>query len=80
MTRGDAASPPGERLALFAYALLWLAATPLIAGYLVWRSRRQPDYRRGWTQRFLGRYGQRPAARCIWIHAVSVGETRPQRR
>ena len=67
---------PRERLARTLYLLLWLVATPVIVGYLLWRSRRQPDYRRGWGQRFLGRYGRRPASPCIWIHAVSVGETR----
>lgn len=63
-------------MARLIYAALWLAVSPVIALYLLWRSRRQPAYRRGWGQRFLGRYGRREAARCIWIHAVSVGETR----
>ncbi len=76
MARAPVAVAPRERLARGIYALMWLAATPLIAGYLLWRSRRQPAYRRGWRQRFLGRYGRRPAAPCVWIHAVSVGETR----
>jgi len=67
---------PRERLARTLYLLLWLVATPLIACYLLWRSRRQPAYRSGWAQRFLGRYGPRPASPCIWVHAVSVGETR----
>ena len=67
---------PGERLARLLYASLWVVATPLIVGYLLWRSRRQPAYRHGWVQRFLGHYGTRPTSPCIWIHAVSVGETR----
>ncbi|MEO8938534.1 MAG: 3-deoxy-D-manno-octulosonic acid transferase [Burkholderiaceae bacterium] len=66
----------GDRVARLLYALLWYAATPVIAAYLLWRSRRQPAYRRGWPQRFFGHYGMRPPARCIWLHAVSVGETR----
>ncbi len=74
--RTSVAFAPRERLARWLYVLLWLAATPLIAGYLLWRSRRQPAYRGGWAQRFLGRYGARGNAPCIWIHAVSVGETR----
>ena len=67
---------PRERLARALYASLWIVATPLIAGYLLWRSRRQPAYRRGWSQRFLGSYGPRLPTECIWLHAVSVGETR----
>ncbi len=65
-----------ERLSRAVYGALWFAATPVIVAYLLWRSRRQPAYRHGWSERFLGRYGRRPAARCLWIHAVSVGETR----
>jgi len=57
------------------YSLGWLLALPLALGYLLYRSRRQPAYRRHWLERFgIGRPvpgGQRP----IWIHAVSVGET-----
>ena len=68
--------PARERLSRWIYGALWIAATPVIAGYLLWRSRRQPAYRRGWSERFLGRYGRRPVSRCLWIHAVSVGETR----
>jgi 3-deoxy-D-manno-octulosonic-acid transferase len=59
----------------FAYALAWLAATPFILLRLLTRSRRQPGYRERVGERF-GLYGERPAARRIWIHAVSVGETR----
>lgn len=59
----------------FAYALAWLAATPFILLRLLTRSRRQPGYREKVRERF-GFYGERAAARRIWIHAVSVGETR----
>ena len=59
----------------FAYALAWLAATPFILLRLLTRSRRQPGYRERVAERF-GFYGERPPARRIWIHAVSVGETR----
>lgn len=57
------------------YALAWLLALPFAFLYLLWRSRRQPAYLRHWGER-LGlapRSGYRPV---IWIHAVSVGETR----
>ena len=65
-----------ERASRLAYTALWFVATPAIAAYLLWRSRRQPAYRRGWSERFLGRYPDRADAPCLWIHAVSVGETR----
>ena len=65
-----------ERLAIALYGGLWFIAAPLAGLYLLWRSRRQPAYRQHWPQRFLGRYAERPGAACIWIHAVSVGETR----
>ena len=67
---------PNERMARVIYTAMWFVATPAIALYLLWRSRRQPAYRRDWAERFLGRYGRREPSRCIWIHAVSVGETR----
>jgi 3-deoxy-D-manno-octulosonic-acid transferase len=59
----------------FLYSLAWLVATPLALARLAWRSRRQPGYARHMGER-LGFYGEVPAARRIWIHAVSVGETR----
>ncbi|HQR21125.1 MAG TPA: lipid IV(A) 3-deoxy-D-manno-octulosonic acid transferase [Burkholderiaceae bacterium] len=57
--------------------LVWLAM-PFAALYLLWRSRRQPEYRVHWGERFgWARYRDAAAAgRPIWIHAVSVGETR----
>jgi 3-deoxy-D-manno-octulosonic-acid transferase len=61
-----------------AYTLLVVLAMPLAAMYLLWRSRRQPDYRAHWGERFG--WSSYAAARSprpqIWIHAVSVGETR----
>jgi 3-deoxy-D-manno-octulosonic-acid transferase len=59
------------------YALGWFIALPIVACYLLWRSLRQPEYRLHWGERFLGR-GAKPAAGrpVVWVHAVSVGETR----
>lgn len=65
-----------ERLAIVLYRVLWIVVAPLVAFYLLWRARRQPAYRQWWGQRFLGRYAEPAAAPCIWVHAVSVGETR----
>lgn len=57
------------------YALAWLVAAPLAVARLAWRARRQRGYLARIGERF-GRYPAVPAARRIWIHAVSVGETR----
>jgi 3-deoxy-D-manno-octulosonic-acid transferase len=57
------------------YAALWLAAAPLLVVRLAWRARRQRGYLSRLGERF-GAYGPVPGARRIWIHAVSVGETR----
>src|SRR5262249_30978996 len=57
------------------YALVWWVALPLAVARLAWRSRKQPGYVAHMGERF-GRYAPVPAARRIWVHAVSVGETR----
>ena len=58
-----------------AYALLWWLATPFVLLRLAWRSRRQRGYLERWGERF-GRYPPVDEVPRIWIHAVSVGETR----
>lgn len=55
-------------------ALLWIAL-PLLPLRLAWRARKQPEYLRHVGERF-GRYPPAPERPVIWIHAVSVGETR----
>jgi 3-deoxy-D-manno-octulosonic-acid transferase len=66
------------------YSLVLFALLPLALLHLAWRARRQPEYLRHVGER-LGNYpvlkegpaGPRDTARpLIWIHAVSVGETR----
>jgi 3-deoxy-D-manno-octulosonic-acid transferase len=57
------------------YAATWLIATPFVIARLAWRARKQPGYLAHLGERF-GRYREAPAAPRIWIHAVSVGETR----
>lgn len=58
------------------YELLWRLALPLALLRLWWRGRREPGYRLHVGER-LGSYPALPDARpVIWIHAVSVGETR----
>jgi 3-deoxy-D-manno-octulosonic-acid transferase len=67
----------GPRFALALYSIGWWLAAPLAAVYLLWRSLAQREYRRHWGERFFG-HGPRPAngRPVIWVHAVSVGETR----
>ena len=54
--------------------LLWLAF-PFVLARLWWRGRHEPGYRQNIAERF-GFYPTRPARPVIWLHAVSVGETR----
>lgn len=57
------------------YTLLTILLLPWALLHLVLRSRRQPEYLRHWGERF-GFYATRVAQPVVWIHAVSVGETR----
>lgn len=59
------------------YSLFWWLLLPLLPLRLWWRGRKEPGYRLHWAER-LGYYRipvdrQRPL---IWLHAVSLGETR----
>lgn len=62
-------------MARLLYSLLLYLITPLIWLRLLWRGRKQPEYLRHLGERY-GFYGQPAPARLIWVHAVSVGETR----
>ena len=57
------------------YSALFYLATPLVLLRLWWRSRKQPEYLQQVGERF-GLYPQEVPAPLIWLHAVSVGETR----
>ena len=64
-----------EALARGAYSLLLRLGTPAYFLRLAWRARREPDYGRWWNER-LG-FGEEPAPPGrLWLHAVSLGETR----
>ncbi len=70
-----------RKLSLGLYnAALWLL-TPIYLARLWWRGRREPHYRRRVRER-LGHYRRRlshrpdPEHPFIWVHAVSLGETR----
>ena len=57
------------------YNALWYAAAPLLRLYLRRRARLSPAYAEHWAERFGEPYPQ-PVQNALWIHAVSVGETR----
>jgi 3-deoxy-D-manno-octulosonic-acid transferase len=58
------------------YTAAWTLALPLVLGRLLWRSIREPGYRRHIGERFARYGGRAPGWHTIWVHAVSVGETR----
>jgi 3-deoxy-D-manno-octulosonic-acid transferase len=57
------------------YSLLWWCLLPFVVVRLLWRSRREPGYLQHLAERFAF-YSVQPSAPLIWVHAVSVGETR----
>jgi 3-deoxy-D-manno-octulosonic-acid transferase len=65
----------GESLARVAYStLLWLLQ-PAYLLRLWWRGRVEPLYRHALAERF-GFYASMPSTGWVWLHAVSLGETR----
>ena len=62
-------------MARLLYSLIIYLATPLILLRLLWRARRQRQYLQNLAERWAV-YGVAAPARLIWVHAVSVGETR----
>ncbi|WP_371324070.1 lipid IV(A) 3-deoxy-D-manno-octulosonic acid transferase [Dechloromonas sp. ZY10] len=62
-------------MARWFYSLCFFLALPLIWLRLLWRARRQPDYLQHLGERH-GFFPPRPDGPLIWVHAVSVGETR----
>ena len=59
----------------FGYTLLLYLTLPYVLLRLWWRARKEPRYRHYRGERF-GHYAGGAAKGCIWVHAVSVGETR----
>jgi 3-deoxy-D-manno-octulosonic-acid transferase len=57
------------------YTAILFLLLPYVIFHLLWRARRQPEYLRHWGERF-GRYATRSVRPVIWLHSVSVGETR----
>lgn len=68
-------STPREALARGAYSLLLRVLTPVYALRLWWRGRSEPLYRERIAERF-GFYRTTADAGWVWLHAVSLGETR----
>jgi len=58
---------------------VYLLAVLLVSPKLLYRVVRQNRYRRGWGERFGKISRNSPQSRCIWIHAVSVGEVNATR-
>jgi 3-deoxy-D-manno-octulosonic-acid transferase len=65
---------PETRARALYSALLWLLQ-PVYVLRLWWRGRAEPLYRARLGERF-GRYAEPPSVGWIWLHAVSLGETR----
>lgn len=62
-------------LARSLYSLALAAARPLLLRKLRWRGRQEPGYLQAVGERF-GRYEAPAVPGALWIHAVSLGETR----
>ncbi len=58
----------------FAVDLLYLLAAAAYCPVIVYRAVRHKRYRTGWDQRFGKITRRSPTKKCIWLHAVSVGE------
>ncbi|GAA4023952.1 lipid IV(A) 3-deoxy-D-manno-octulosonic acid transferase [Actimicrobium antarcticum] len=58
------------------YSLAWWLAVPLVLARLWWRGRREPGYRQHMAERFGFPPRRMRTAPLLWVHAVSVGETR----
>jgi len=53
---------------------LYLLAAVVLSPVVVYRMIRRNRYRTGWGQRFGKISRKNPTKKCIWLHAVSVGE------
>ncbi len=59
----------------FLYSCLLCVVLPFVPIKLLLRGIKQPAYRQHWAERF-GFYNIKPSKPVIWLHCVSVGETR----
>jgi 3-deoxy-D-manno-octulosonic-acid transferase len=58
------------------YSLAWWLALPVVLARLWWRGRKEPGYREHIGERLALIPQRSDSAPLIWLHAVSVGETR----
>ena len=58
----------------FILDLLYFLAAAAYSPIVIYRVIRHKRYRTGWAQRFGKITRKSPAKKCIWLHAVSVGE------
>lgn len=54
--------------------IVYLLTLVVISPKIVYRAVKQDRYRTGWSQRLGNLSRKHPEKKCIWIHAVSVGE------
>ena len=54
--------------------LVYLAAAVALSPVVIYRMFRHGRYKAGWSQRFGNVTRKQPEKKCIWIHAVSLGE------
>ena len=73
---GQAPMKISHRLMMGLYQLFWYLALPLALGRLLWKGRLQQGYREHINERLGMSWPISGAVPRIWVHAVSVGETR----
>jgi 3-deoxy-D-manno-octulosonic-acid transferase len=66
----------GERLARVLYCVAWWLVTPALLLWFAVRGLRQRGYLAALGERFGRCPVSEPGTRLVWVHAVSVGETR----
>ncbi len=71
-----ARSDRGWSVPLWIYSLAWWLATPALLASLAWRGLRQRGYVYAVAERFGFGRARAGSGALIWLHAVSVGETR----
>lgn len=62
------------------YSLLLYLLAPLIPIYLKKRGKKNPDYLKNWHERFSWNISNDSAKPLVWLHSVSVGETRAMQK
>ena len=73
---GHAPMSISQRLWLGLYQFVWYLALPLALARLLWKGRLQQGYREHINERLGLSWPVSGAIPRIWVHAVSVGETR----